>query len=200
MKRNSNKMPASEPEGSPFENGISQQVTSCESIATVDQVQALADLYFSTLYPLYPFPHMPTFRTNLLARYDTFDTIFTSLIASMIGALAMAHPSEAARILGQPVEQIVSFVDRCANIALRCRGLDSQLRAEYTLFDAMTSFFLGLIGLRANKLAQFRLFMSECHGMLDTSLIDPEENPMAPGVVELEIGHRIRMAIYSEMQ
>ncbi|KAI0179837.1 hypothetical protein GGR52DRAFT_578364 [Hypoxylon sp. FL1284] len=130
-----------------------------ESIAPWPILELLVDDFFTYIHPLMPFPHAPSFRAALASRMDRSSGEFLALLASMIGALVASFPRSARSHLKAQhstglFPTAVSMIDHCRSVALEARESRFMAKAEMTVDDAATSYFLGIA---AAHTLQFRL-------------------------------------------
>ena len=176
---------------------------SFEAIAPFEFVDRLVTVYFTYIYPLYPFPHENLFLDQFHSLADTNDPVFLALVASMVGMVSITFPRLARMVLFGDVADgnLITFVERCIRVAVDARGTSYLMRDELKINDAATSFFLGMIGARLNRSGQFRLYMAECLSILNLPTNDTTSNVGVPtSLVEAEIGYRIRSAVFVEIK
>lgn len=126
-----------------------QPVLDAEAIAPFSILELLVDDFFTYIHPLTPFPHEPTFRHSFLTREDRSNREFLALLASMIGTLVASFPRTARLHLksqghGMMYPRAIDLVDKCRTVALEARGSQFYTKDEVTVYDAATSYFLGL--------------------------------------------------------
>ncbi|KAH8900014.1 hypothetical protein GQ53DRAFT_790523 [Thozetella sp. PMI_491] len=120
-----------------------------EMIAPWDILVLLIDDYYTYIYPLVPFPHEPTFRVKFHQREDRKSREFLALLASMIGVLAASFPRtvryhlKAQQSMAQFPRAVV-MVAKCRDLALQARGHLFPTKPVSTVYDAATSYLLGL--------------------------------------------------------
>lgn len=127
----------------------------------------MIDDFFTYIHPLYPFPHEPSFREAWKRREDLSNAAFLSLLASMVAALVSSFPRKprlhlTARRRDANFPKDLDLITRCQKVCLVARGpgfLDSDTLSVY---DAATSYFLGLTGLHTHRWRQSRLYFGEC--------------------------------------
>ncbi|KAL2264052.1 hypothetical protein VTK26DRAFT_2838 [Humicola hyalothermophila] len=145
----------------------SQQAVDAESIAPWPVLTLLIDDFFTYIHPLSPFPHEPTFRMSFTAREDRTNKGFLALLASMIGCLVASFPRTARLHLKahqhgmQMYPKAITLIERCRAIALGARGSAFYTRDDITVYDAATSYFLGLAGAYTMQWKVCRRFMAE---------------------------------------
>jgi len=125
----------------------------------------LVDDFFTYIHPLAPFPHEPSFRAAFKHREDLSNPSFLALLASMVGLLVASFPRKPMMHLkAQHQEKLfpnsVSLVERCHKVAVEARGA-GYLDKELTVYDAATSYFLGLAGAYTINWRQCRLYFGE---------------------------------------
>ena len=123
--------------------------------------------YFTYIHPLCPFPHEPTFRDAFRRREDCNSGSYLALLAAMIGVLVASFPRKPRlhlKILGK--EQLfpthMSLVAKCQQVCSFARGPGYLERDDLNVYDAATSYLLGLIGGYTYKWRQLRLYFGEC--------------------------------------
>ncbi|KAK3314158.1 hypothetical protein B0H66DRAFT_567850 [Apodospora peruviana] len=127
-----------------------QAILDAESIAPLPVLQLLVDDFFTYIHPLTPFPHEPTFRNSFANREDRTSHEFLALLASMIGSLVASFPRTARQHLKTQQNgmsmypRAITLIERCRTIALQARGPLFPAKDEVTVYDAATSYFLGL--------------------------------------------------------
>ncbi|KAK4182484.1 hypothetical protein QBC35DRAFT_168862 [Podospora australis] len=150
--------------------GIQEQQTAildAESIAPMQILIPLVDDFFTYIHPLAPFPHEPTFRQSFMNREDRTNREFLALLASMIGCLVASFPRSARQHLKLHPEGLMMFpkatnlVERCRDVALEARGKAFLLKEDVTVYDAATSYFLGLAAAYTMQFKVSRRFMSQ---------------------------------------
>jgi hypothetical protein len=145
-----------------------QQVLDAESIAPWPVLTLLIDDFFTYIHPLAPFPHEPTFRMSFTARQDRTNRGFLALLASMIGCLVASFPRTARLHLKtqqhgmKMYPKAITLIDRCRTVALEARGPTFYSRDDITVYDAATSYFLGLAAAYTMQWKVCRRFMAEC--------------------------------------
>jgi hypothetical protein len=144
-----------------------QQILDAESIAPWPVLTLLIDDFFTYIHPLTPFPHEPTFRMSFTAREDRTNRGFLALLASMIGCLVASFPRTARLHLKAQQNgmhmypKAITLIDRCRTVALEARGTSFYSREDITVYDAATSYFLGLAAAYTMQWKMFRRFMAE---------------------------------------
>lgn len=139
---------------------------SADSICTIDIVELLINDFFTYIHPLCPFPHEQSFREAFRKREDYTNRPFLALLASMIGALVASFPRKPrqhlkARGKEHMFPNAISFVSRCQQVCTVARGTAYLEREDLNVYDAATSYFLGLIGAYTYRRRQMRLYFSE---------------------------------------
>lgn len=145
----------------------SNAVLSAESICPLSTLELLVDDFFTYIHPLCPFPHEPSFRTAFSQRHDLYAQPFLALLASMVGVLVASFPRKPRlHLKSQQSEHLfpnsLSLVERCHNIAMQARGPGYLDNPSLGVYDAITSYFLGLSGAYTFKWKQTRLYFGEC--------------------------------------
>ncbi|TPX12608.1 uncharacterized protein E0L32_000785 [Thyridium curvatum] len=120
-----------------------------EDIAPWDILVLLVDDFFTYIHPLTPFPHEPTFRQAFLERRDRTSPRFLALLASMIGTLVASFPRSAryhlkAQHSADLFPRAILMIEQCRLVAMQARGVTFMAKEDYDVYDAATSYFLGL--------------------------------------------------------
>ncbi|KAH9208577.1 hypothetical protein DL95DRAFT_395158 [Leptodontidium sp. 2 PMI_412] len=141
-------------------------VLNAESICPLSTLELLIDDFFTYIHPLCPFPHEPSFRAAFLNREDLKNPSFLALLASMVGVLVASFPRKPRlHLKAQHREHLfpnsMSLVERCHKVAIAARG-PGYLDKELSVYDAATSYFLGLAGAYTFQWKQTRLYFGEC--------------------------------------
>lgn len=136
-----------------------------ESICPFSTLELLVDDFFTYLHPLIPFPHEPSFRAAFKHREDLNNPSFLALLASMVGALVASFPRKPRlHLKAQQREKLfpnsISLVKRCHKVAVEARG-SGYLDKDLTVYDAATSYFLGLAAAYTINWRQCRIYFSE---------------------------------------
>lgn len=123
------------------------------------------DDFFTYIHPLCPFPHDPSFRQAFRQREDLSNPAFLALLASMVGTLVASFPRRPKLHLKHHHKEhlfpnSVSLVERCHKVAVEARG-SGYLDKDLTVYDAATSYFLGLSAAYTFKWRQCRLHLGE---------------------------------------
>jgi len=139
---------------------------SADSICTIDIIELLVNDFFTYIHPLCPFPHEQSFREAFRKREDYTNRPFLALLASMIGALVASFPRKPrqhlkARGKDHMFPNAMSLVNRCQQVCTAARGAGYLEREDLNVYDAATSYFLGLIGAYTFRWRQMRLYFSE---------------------------------------
>ena len=143
---------------------------SAESICPLPTLRLLVDDFFTYIHPLVPVPHEPTFRTAFERREDVSNRIFLALLASMIGSLVASFPRRPKLHLRTEAEKAafphsMALVKRCHDVAVQARGT-GYLDRTATVYDAATSYFLGLCAGYVYNMRRCRTYLAECRTML----------------------------------
>ncbi|KAK0624318.1 hypothetical protein B0T14DRAFT_565598 [Immersiella caudata] len=143
-----------------------QVVLEAEAIAPMPVLQLLVDDFFTYIHPLTPFPHEPTFRQSFHNREDRTSREFLALLASMIGCLVASFPRTARLHLkaqhGMTLfPKAITLVERCRTVALEARGHQFYNKEDVTVYDAATSYFLGLAAAYTIQWKICKRFMTE---------------------------------------
>lgn len=146
-------------------------ILDAEAIAPWPVLVLLVDDFFTYIHPLTPFPHEPTFRQQLANREDQKSHEFLALLASMVGCLVASFPRTARLHLKSQhgmnlFPKAIHLVDRCRNVAMEARGSYFYNREEMTVYDAVTSYFLGLAAAYTLHWKVCRRFMSETYNII----------------------------------
>lgn len=128
-------------------------------------LQLLVEDFFTYIHPLAPFPHEPSFRCSFRDREDLRNPSFLALLASMVGVLAASFPRKPRlHLKAQGLEKLfpssISLVSRCHKVAVEARG-PGYLDKELTVYDAVTSYFLGLAAAYTFQWRQARIYFGE---------------------------------------
>ncbi|KAK0713496.1 hypothetical protein B0T26DRAFT_833070 [Lasiosphaeria miniovina] len=134
-------------------------VVDAESIAPWPVLTLLIDDFFTYIHPLAPFPHEPTFRRSFANREDRTSREFLALLASMIGILVASFPRTARLHLKAQhgmnlFPKAIAMIERCRTVTLEARGPMFYNKGDLTVYDAATSYFLGLA---AGYMVQYKL-------------------------------------------
>lgn len=142
------------------------QQLSAEAICPLPTVNALIDDFFTYIHPLCPFPHEPSFREAWERREDFTNPSFLALLASMIAALVSSFPRKPRLHLKTQTRHEypshLSLVDKCREVCTQARGPGYLDRPSLNVYDACTSYFLGLTGAYVFQWRQLRLYFAEC--------------------------------------
>ncbi|KAB5513189.1 hypothetical protein GE09DRAFT_905428, partial [Coniochaeta sp. 2T2.1] len=137
-----------------------------EAIAPWPVLTLLVDDFFTYIHPLAPFPHEPTFKDQFQSRRDRTDPGFLALLSSMIGCLVASFPRTARLHLKSQQSsnlfpRAITMIERCRAVALEARGAQFMNKEEVTVYDAATSYFLGLAAGYTMQWKLCRRFMTE---------------------------------------
>ncbi|KAF2115474.1 hypothetical protein BDV96DRAFT_612734 [Lophiotrema nucula] len=139
---------------------------SAESICSLPTMNALIDDFFTYVHPLCPFPHEPSFREAWENREDYSNPAFLALLASMIACLVASFPRKPRLHLKSQTRDYypshLSLVDKCREVCAQARGFGYLDRPGLNVYDACTSYFLGLTGAYIFQWRQLRLYFGEC--------------------------------------
>lgn len=143
----------------------SHAVLSAESICPFSTLELLVDDFFTYIHPLAPFPHEPSFRSAFKHREDLNNPSFLALLASMVGILVASFPRKPRlHLKAQHREQLfpnsISLVERCHKVAVEARGA-GYLDKDLSVYDAATSYFLGLASAYTFNWRACRLYFGE---------------------------------------
>ncbi|KAJ5677645.1 uncharacterized protein N7477_003278 [Penicillium maclennaniae] len=143
---------------------------SAEAICSLHTVQLLLDDFFMYIHPLVPVPHEPSFRAAFERREDTTSGTFLALLASMIGFLVASFPRRPKLRLNTEAERSafpnsIALVKRCHDVAIQARGI-GYLDRNVTVYDAATSYFLGLCSGYIYSMRRCRVYLAECRTMI----------------------------------
>jgi hypothetical protein len=129
-------------------------------------MNALIDDFFTYIHPLCPFPHEPSFREAWARREDYTNPSFLALLASMIATLVSSFPRKPRLHLKTQTRHEypshLSLVDKCREVCAQARGPGYLDRPSLNVYDACTSYFLGLTGAYVFQWRQLRLYFAEC--------------------------------------
>lgn len=150
-------------------------------------MQLLIDDFFTYIHPLVPVPHEPTFRAAFERREDTTSGTFLALLASMIGFLVASFPRRPKLRLNTEAERFafpnsIVSVQRCHDVAIQARGI-GYLDRNVTVYDAATSYFLGVCAAYIYSMRRCRVYLAECRTMLQVYDLcrSPTKLPPIPG-------------------
>ncbi|PWY76275.1 putative Zn(II)2Cys6 transcription factor [Aspergillus heteromorphus CBS 117.55] len=143
---------------------------SLESICSMPTIRCLVDDFFTYIHPLVPVPHEPTFRAALERRDDLTSPTFLALTAAMIGTLVASFPRRPKLHLRNEAEKAafphsMALVRRCHDVSVQARGT-GYLDRSATVYDAATSYFLGLCSGYVWHMRRCRAYFAECLTML----------------------------------
>lgn len=149
-----------------------QKVLSAESICPWPILESLVDDYFIYIHPLIPLPHKPTFYHKFRMREDMNDPTFLALLASMVGCLVASFPRRPrqhfrAHGMEHAFPNSMSFVDRCHQVAMQAQGI-GYLDQHLTIYDAIISYLLGLIGGYTYSKQATLLYFKQCWSIMTT--------------------------------
>jgi hypothetical protein len=164
----------------------SHAVLNAESICPFSTLELLVDDFFTYIHPLCPFPHEPSFRSAFAHREDLTNPPFLALLASMVGVLVASFPRKPRlHLKAQHREHLfpssMSLVERCHKVAVSARGA-GYLDNELSVYDAITSYFLGLAGAYSFQWKQTRLYFGECWTIVRTLGCHKNKNSSSPGL------------------
>lgn len=129
-------------------------------------MNSLIDDFFTYIHPLCPFPHEPSFREAWNNREDCGNDSFLALLASMVAALVASFPRKPRLHLKHQTRDFfpnhLALVDRCREICAQARGPGYLDKPSLNVYDACTSYFLGLVGGYTFRWRQLRLYLGEC--------------------------------------
>ncbi|KAH8812517.1 hypothetical protein F5884DRAFT_785662 [Xylogone sp. PMI_703] len=171
----------------------SHQVLSAESICPFPILELLVDDFFTYIHPLVPFPHEPSFRAAFKHREDLNNPAFLALLASMVGILVASFPRKPRQHLKAQRRQdlfpnSMSLVERCHKVAVEARG-PGYLDKELSVYDAATSYFLGLAGAYTFNWRACRLYFGETLSMLRILGVHKTKEPgFNPDVMQVALG------------
>ncbi|KAL3437957.1 hypothetical protein BDV09DRAFT_161414 [Aspergillus tetrazonus] len=189
---------------------------SLESICSLPTMLLLIDDYFTYIHPLIPVPHEPTYRAALERREDLTHNTFLAMTAGMIGTLVASFPRRP-KMHMKPEERAAfphstALVKRCRDVAVQARGA-GYLDRNPTVYDAATSYFLGLCSGYIWNFRSCRAYLAECLTMIHVynlcTLPQPRVPPLGPtspassssfhsqeiepsaNILEVELGRRL---------
>ena len=133
-------------------------------------MRLLLDDFFTYIHPLVPIPHEFTFRAAFKRREDATSGTFLALLASMIGFLVASFPRQPKLRLKTEAERSafpnsIALAKRCHDLAVQARGT-GYLDRKATVYDAATSYFLGVCAGYIDNLRHCRVYLAECRTML----------------------------------
>lgn len=138
-----------------------------ESICPIETLDLQINNFFTYIYPLYPFPHEPSFRYSWERREDLRDRSFLALLASMIGVLMASIPHRPG--LGIEAHKLKHLFPDHARLAYQCEKLcllargPSYLQVDrLSTNDAATSYFLATIYVYTSRWRLSQLYYGEC--------------------------------------
>lgn len=187
---------------------------SAESIAPLDTIEHFINDYFTYIHPLCPFPHEPSFRESFRRREDYNNRPFLALLASMIAALVSSFPRKPRLVLKAQGRQglfpnHMSLIHRCQQICAAARGPALLERDDLTVYDAATSYLIGLSHAYIFRWRPARLYFAEALAIIralglhdaKSEFYRPQGNAngdaprdgvqMGPDYITLEMGRRI---------
>ena len=155
-----------QPVATPSSHPTGQSVTA-DSICPIDTLNLLIDDFFTYIHPLCPFPHEPSFREAWKRREDRANKTFLALLASMIGALVSSFPRKPRlHLKAEKVQRLfpnhMSLVYKCQEVCALARGTGYLESDNLNVYDAATSYFLGLMGVYTFRWRLGRLYLGEC--------------------------------------
>ncbi|KAH8727847.1 hypothetical protein GQ44DRAFT_738019 [Phaeosphaeriaceae sp. PMI808] len=157
------------------------QQLSAETICPLATMNALIDDFFMYIHPLCPFPHEPSFREAWERREDFTNPSFLALLASMIAALVASFPRKPRLHLKMQTRHEypshLSLVDKCRDVCAQARGPGYLDRSSLNVYDACTSYFLGLAGAYVFQWRQLRLYFAESLTILRSLGLHKAESP-----------------------
>ncbi|PWY63234.1 hypothetical protein BO83DRAFT_324534 [Aspergillus eucalypticola CBS 122712] len=153
---------------------------SAESICSMPTLGLLIDDFFTYIHPLVPVPHEPTFRAALERRDDLSNPTFLALTAAMVGTLVASFPRRPKRHLKTEAEKAafphsMALVRRCHDVAVQARGY-GYLDRSATVYDAATSYFLGLCAGYVWHMRRCRAYFAECLTMIHVYDLSRQSN------------------------
>ncbi|KAF2878124.1 hypothetical protein BDV95DRAFT_624683 [Massariosphaeria phaeospora] len=145
---------------------------SAETICPIPTMNALIDDFFTYIHPLCPFPHEPSFREAWDRREDYSNTSFLALLASMVACLVASFPRKPRQHIRSQTQAHYSshlaLVEKCREVCATARGPGYLDRRGLGVYDACTSYFLGLTGAYIFQWRFLRLYFGECLTILRT--------------------------------
>ncbi|KAI9696625.1 MAG: hypothetical protein M1820_008074 [Bogoriella megaspora] len=186
---------------------------SAESLCQLGTVDLLINDFFTFMYPLCPFPHEPSFREAFRRRDDCTNRSFLALLASMVGALVASYPRKPRLHIQDPQERDQMFPNhvglayRCQKVCLSARGESAAFRDDLNVYDAATSYFLGLSFLYTGQVNKCCVAFGECLFILRTlqpweqqvSRNGTSENHVAEDFILAEMGKRIFWTLHNSV-
>lgn len=176
----------------------SNQHLTAESICPLELVDLLIDDFFTYIHPLCPFPHEPSFRQAWKQREDLSNSSFLALLSSMIAALVASFPRKPRQHLkalnkDNLFPNHMSLVERCQRVCATSRGPGYLESESLDVYDAATSYFLGLVGVYTYRWRQGRLYFGECLAIVRTLGLHK-----ATGQAINHFGHRPMSALHGK--
>lgn len=152
---------------------VAQMPLSADSICDITTLSVLIDDYFTYIHPLIPIPHEPTFRQQFETRHDITDKSFLALLAAMVEILVTSFPRRVKQVFTTPQARAMFphasvLVSRCHSVFSKARGEGFLDREELNLYDACSSYLVGLSFAYTFDLRRWRLYVSECVIVLRT--------------------------------
>ncbi|RKF53165.1 hypothetical protein OnM2_108007 [Erysiphe neolycopersici] len=140
-------------------------VFDAESICPISTLKLIVEDFFTYLYPICPFPHEPTFRAAFEDREDLRNLNFLALLASMVEVTVLSLPRRSRLHFStlsweKPPPSILGLADCCHKVATEARG-SGYLEKDLTIYDAVTSYFLGLAASYKLRWNQTKLYFGE---------------------------------------
>lgn len=190
------------------------QALSAESICDIHTLRVLIDDYFTYIHPLTPLPHEPTFRAAFERREDRTNRTFLALLAAMVEALVASFPRRPRQLFtSEPNRRLFpnagALIDRCHQVFNEARG-PGYLDRELTLYDAFSSYLVGLTASYLFDTSRASLYLGECVSMIrrlalyrtptDLSARSPSHSGGAPGesgYIRQELSRRLFWLCYA---
>lgn len=143
----------------------SSATLNAEAICPIQTLELLVDDFFTYIHPVCPFPHEPSFRAAFKDREDARNPNFLALLAAMVGVLVASFPRKPRlHLKAQGLQHLfpssLSLVERCHKVATAARG-PGYLDNELSVYDAATSYFLGLAAAYTFQWKSTRLYFGE---------------------------------------
>jgi hypothetical protein len=160
------------------------QALSAESICDIHTLRVLVDDYFTYIHPLTPLPHEPTFRAAFERREDRTNRTFLALLAAMVEALVASFPRRPRQLFTSEANQRIfpnagALIDRCHQVFNEARG-PGYLDRELSLYDAFSSYLVGLTAAYLFDSHRARLYIGECLSMVRR--LDLHKTPTDPSM------------------
>jgi len=140
---------------------------SVETILPIEIVDLIVNDYFTFIHPYYPFPHEPRFREQWETREDAHNRPFLALLSSVVAVVIAVCPSKLKTYLeahrtSKNYANHLDLINNCFATCATARGLGFLDNQNINIYDAATSFLLGLSALHSSRWKTSRLLFGEC--------------------------------------